>query len=203
MRLQDLKRELICGCLEGRHRPLFRARRFTPAALLPKLLLTGRAYLFALADILTHTAKHSLGSPRRVLLAFQMGEVVFRSYRIWETTKVATGTVKWFKRAKDSFSPITAARMCSCTSPRSKKLGSAHSNEGAKVSYEEVPTQQGEDFGGEFEGRVTSEGHGEARRFTPGGRAVRSAGYVVPIARRIEALEPLQALYAEISATGG
>jgi hypothetical protein len=51
---------------------------------------------------------------------------------------------------------------------------------------------------------VTSEGHGEARRFTPGGgRAVRSAGYVVPIARRIEALEPLQALYAEISATGG
>src|SRR5216684_7839433 len=27
----------------------------------------------------------------------------------------------------------------------------------------------GEDFGGEFEGRVTSEGHGEARRFTPGG----------------------------------
>jgi hypothetical protein len=50
---------------------------------------------------------------------------------------------------------------------------------------------------------VTSEGHGEARRFTPGARAVRSAGYVVPIARRIEALEPLQALYAEISATGG
>ena len=49
---------------------------------------------------------------------------------------------------------------------------------------------------------MTSEGHGEARRFTPGG-AVRSAGYVVPIARRIEALEPLQAWYAEISATGG
>ena len=23
-------------------------------------------------------------------------EVVLRSYRIWETTKVATGTVKWF-----------------------------------------------------------------------------------------------------------
>jgi hypothetical protein len=46
---------------------------------------------------------------------------------------------------------------------------------------------------------VTSEGHGEARRFTPGGRAVRC----VPIARRIEALEPLKALYAEISATGG
>ncbi len=29
-----------------------------------------------------------------------MGEVVFRSYRIWETTKVATGTVKWFNAAK-------------------------------------------------------------------------------------------------------
>ena len=41
----------------------------------------------------------------------------------------------------DSFSPITAARMCSCTSPRSKKQGSAHSNEGAKVSYEEVPNK--------------------------------------------------------------
>ena len=35
----------------------------------------GGAYLFALADVLTHTAKHSLGSPRQVLLAFQMGEV--------------------------------------------------------------------------------------------------------------------------------
>jgi len=71
------------------------------------------------------------------------------------------------------------------------------------VSYEEVPTQQGEDFGGEFEGRVTSEGHGSPPVHAGGGRAVRSAGYVVPIARRIEALEPLQALYAEISATGG
>src|SRR6266851_4937939 len=31
--------------------------------------------------------------------------------------------------------------MCSCTSARSKKLGSAHSNEGAKVSNEEVPNK--------------------------------------------------------------
>jgi hypothetical protein len=38
--------------------------------------------------------------------------------------------------------------------------------------------QQGEDFGGEFEDRVTSEGHGEARRFTPVGGAVRCAGYL-------------------------
>jgi hypothetical protein len=33
----------------------------------------GTLGLFALADVLTHTAKHSLGSPRRVLLAFQIG----------------------------------------------------------------------------------------------------------------------------------
>jgi hypothetical protein len=51
---------------------------------------------------------------------------------------------------------------------------------------------------------VTSEGHGEAHRFTPGGGARLAApSTVVPIARRIEALEPLKALYAEISATGG
>jgi hypothetical protein len=51
---------------------------------------------------------------------------------------------------------------------------------------------------------VTSEGHGEARRFTPGGGARFAApGICSPNARRIEALEPLKALYAEISATGG
>ena len=49
-----------------------------------------------------------------------------------------------------------------------------------------------EDFGGEFEGRVTSEGHGEARRFTPGGRGSLCWVSVVPIARRIEALEPFE-----------
>lgn len=46
---------------------------------------------------------------------------------------------------------------------------------------------------------MTSEGHGEARRPTPEG----GARFAVPIARRIEALEPLKALYAEISVTGG
>ncbi len=50
---------------------------------------------------------------------------------------------------------------------------------------------------------MTSEGHGEARRFTPGARGSLRRVSVVPIARRIEALEPLKALYAEISATGG
>jgi hypothetical protein len=50
---------------------------------------------------------------------------------------------------------------------------------------------------------VTSEGHGEARRFTPGGGCLLRRVSVVPIARRIEALEPLKALCAEISAAGG
>jgi hypothetical protein len=52
---------------------------------------------------------------------------------------------------------------------------------------------------------VTSEGHGEARWLTPeGGARFAAARYsAVPIARRIEALESLKALYAEISVTGG
>ena len=49
---------------------------------------------------------------------------------------------------------------------------------------------------------MTSEGHGEASRFASGSGSLRRVS-VVPIARRIEALEPLKALYAEISATGG
>jgi hypothetical protein len=51
---------------------------------------------------------------------------------------------------------------------------------------------------------VTSEGHGEARRLTPEGAhgSLRRVS-AVPIARRIEALESLKALYAEISVTGG
>lgn len=52
---------------------------------------------------------------------------------------------------------------------------------------------------------MTSEGHGEALRLTPEGGARGSLRRVsaVPIARRIEALEPLKALYGEISVTGG
>ncbi len=51
---------------------------------------------------------------------------------------------------------------------------------------------------------MTSEGHGEAGRLTPeGARGSLRRVSAVPIARRIEALEPLKALYAEISATGG
>jgi hypothetical protein len=51
---------------------------------------------------------------------------------------------------------------------------------------------------------VTSERHGEARRLTPEGGAVRCGRVsAVPIVRRIEALESLNALYAEISVTGG
>jgi CspA family cold shock protein len=82
-----------------------------------------------------------------------------------------------------------------------EKAGLSTLNEGAKASYEEVPNK-GKTSAENFEGRVTSEGHGEARRFTPGGGSLRRVS-VVPIARRIEALEPLKALYAEISATGG
>jgi CspA family cold shock protein len=111
--------------------------------LLPKLLLTGRAYLFALADVLTHTAKHSLGSPRRVLLAFQMGEVVFRSYRIWETTKVATGTVKWFNATKGYgfIQPDNGSKDVFVHISAVEKAGLSTLNEGAKVSYEEVPNK--------------------------------------------------------------
>ena len=51
---------------------------------------------------------------------------------------------------------------------------------------------------------MTSEGHGEARRLTPeGARGSLRRVSAVPIARRIEALEPLKALYAELSVTGG
>ena len=51
---------------------------------------------------------------------------------------------------------------------------------------------------------MTSEGHGEARRLTPeGARGLLRRVSAVPIARCIEALEPLKALRAETSATGG
>jgi hypothetical protein len=60
--------------------------------------------------------------------------------------------------------------------------------------------QQGEDFGGEFEGRVTSEGHGEARRFTPGGGARFAAlGICSPNCASHRGF----GTFAEISATGG
>jgi cold shock protein len=81
-----------------------------------------------------------------------------------------------------------------------EKAGLSTLNEGAKASYEEVPNK-GKTSAENFVGRVTSEGHGEASQFTPGGSLRRVS--VVPIARPIEALEPLKALYAEISATGG
>ena len=41
----------------------------------------------------------------------------------------------------DSFSPITAARMCSCNISAAEKAGLSTLNEGAKVSYEEVPNK--------------------------------------------------------------
>jgi CspA family cold shock protein len=66
-----------------------------------------------------------------------------RSYRIWETTKVATGTVKRFNAtkgygfiqpddgSKDVFVHISAV----------EKAGLSTLNVGAKVSYEEVPNK--------------------------------------------------------------
>ena len=39
---------------------------------------------------------------------------------------------------------------------------------------------------------MTSEGHGETRRFTPGGRGSLRWVSAVPIARHIEALEPFE-----------
>jgi hypothetical protein len=81
-----------------------------------------------------------------------------------------------------------------------EKAGLSTLNEGAKASYEEVPHKgktSAENFEGEF---------GRAWRRPPvhaGGRFAAPGVSVVPIARRIEALDPLKALYAEISATGG
>src|SRR6266850_7858480 len=51
-----------------------------------------------------HAPAHSPGPPAHPPVGFgclpRRHEVVFRSYRIWETTKVATGTVKWFNATK-------------------------------------------------------------------------------------------------------
>jgi CspA family cold shock protein len=53
---------------------------------------------------------------------------------------VATGTVKWFNPTKGFglFSRTPAARTYSSTSRLSRRLGSATSMRGAKVSYEVV-----------------------------------------------------------------
>ena len=70
-------------------------------------------------------------------------EVVFRSYRIWETTKVATGTVKWFNATKGYgfIQPDNGSKDVFVHISAVEKAGLSTLNEGAKVSYEEVPNK--------------------------------------------------------------
>jgi CspA family cold shock protein len=84
------------------------------------------------------------GSPRRVLLAFQIGmRLSLGSYRIWETTKVATGTVKWFNATKGYgfIQPDNGSKDVFVHISAVEKAGLSTLNEGAKVSYEEVPNK--------------------------------------------------------------
>jgi CspA family cold shock protein len=68
---------------------------------------------------------------------------VFRSYRIWETTKVATGTVKWFNATKGYgfIQPDNGSKDVFVHISAVEKAGLSTLNEGAKVSYEEVPNK--------------------------------------------------------------
>jgi cold shock protein len=70
-------------------------------------------------------------------------EVVSRSYRIWETTKVATGTVKWFNATKGYgfIQPDNGSKDVFVHISAVEKAGLSTLNEGAKVSYEEVPNK--------------------------------------------------------------
>ena len=108
---RDLKSELIRGYLEGRQAPAH-----TPGLPVP---LAGSACL-----------------PNR-------HEVVLRSYRIWETTKVATGTVKWFNATKGYgfIQPDNGSKDVFVHISAVEKAGLSTLNEGAKVSYEEVPNK--------------------------------------------------------------
>ena len=66
-----------------------------------------------------------------------------RSYRIWETTKVATGTVKWFNATKGYgfIQPDNGSKDVFVHISAVEKAGLSTLNEGAKVSYEEVPNK--------------------------------------------------------------
>jgi len=84
---------------------------------------------------------------------------------------VATGTVKWFNATKGYgfIQPDNGSKDVFVHISAVEKAGLGTLNEGAKASYEEVPNK-GKTSAENFEGRVTSEGHGEARRFTRGAR---------------------------------
>ncbi len=108
---RDLKSELIRGYLEGRQVP-------------------------------AHSAGPA-GSPAGFACLPNRHEVVLRSYRIWETTKVATGTVKWFNATKGYgfIQPDNGSKDVFVHISAVEKAGLSTLNEGAKVSYEEVPNK--------------------------------------------------------------
>ncbi len=66
-----------------------------------------------------------------------------RSYRIWETTKVATGKVKWFNATKGYgfIQPDNGSKDVFVHISAVEKAGLSTLNGGAKVSYEEVPNK--------------------------------------------------------------
>ena len=57
---------------------------------------------------------------------------------------MSMGTVKWFnaQRASASFSRAMAARMCSCISAPSRRLGLVLLNEGQKIEFDLVSDQR-------------------------------------------------------------
>ncbi len=87
---------------------------------------------------------------------------------------MATGTVKWFNATKGYgfIQPDNGSKDVFVHISAVEKAGLSTLNEGS--------AQQGEDFGGEFEGRVTSDGHGEARRLTPEGGRFAAPGICSP-----------------------
>ena len=73
---------------------------------------------------------------------------------------MATGTVKWFNATKGYgfIQPDNGSKDVFVHISAVEKAGLSTLNEGAKVSYEEVPNKG--KSSAENEGRVTSEGHG-------------------------------------------
>jgi CspA family cold shock protein len=83
------------------------------------------------------------GSRRGFACLPNRNQVVSSSYRIWETTKVATGSVKWFNATKGYgfIQPDNGSKDVFVHISAVEKAGLSTLNEGAKVSYEEVPNK--------------------------------------------------------------
>jgi cold shock protein len=78
------------------------------------------------------------------LLAFQIGMwLSLGPIGLWETTKVATGTVKWFNATKGYgfIQPDNGSKDVFVHISAVEKAGLSTLNEGVKVSYEEVPNK--------------------------------------------------------------